>query len=93
MHKAENAWKPYMGKSLHSQHDAGETEMEEILRSLKYTPERFEHLVHQVTQLAIDTEEKLNVFTELIYDKVLLQRGEHNVNFHWLLLRKCQRKI
>lgn len=34
MHKAENAWKPYMGKSLHSQHDAGETEMEEILRSL-----------------------------------------------------------
>lgn len=34
MHKADNALKPYMETPLHSQHDAGETKMEEILRSL-----------------------------------------------------------
>lgn len=57
------------------------------------TSERFEHLEHQVTQLASDTEEKLNVFIELIDDKVLSQRGERYVTFHRLLLRKCERKI
>lgn len=38
-----------------------------------------------MTQLASDTAEKLNVFIELIYDKVLSQRGERYVNFHFWL--------
>jgi len=69
--KAENAWKPGVKNSKE------ETDSEELLkkkvRSIlnKLTPQKFETLVNQFQELAIDSEAKLSNCMELVFEKAV----------------------
>ncbi|KAG8175493.1 hypothetical protein JTE90_025507 [Oedothorax gibbosus] len=75
LHESENAWKPLNKLSL-SDIAADELEKEKLKRSVqgvlnKLTPQKFETLLAQLKGLNIDTEEKLNVVIDLIFEKAV----------------------
>ena len=79
LHKTENAWKPTVKADKTAENGGSEadalTELSKKARGIlnKLTPQRFDTLVDQFDKLEIDTEEKLKLCMELVFEKV---RGE-----------------
>lgn len=81
LHKAENAWRPSFRKLAR---DWGATEEErktrEVLRELraiinKLTPDNFGSLMKRLSQLEINTEERLRATIGLIFDKAVSEQS------------------
>ncbi|CAB1442508.1 unnamed protein product [Pleuronectes platessa] len=98
LNKAEKAWKPSVKKSTRSR-AAEETEEDETeqgktrelfkrLRSIlnKLTPQKFQELMKQVTDLAIDTEERLKGTIDLIFEKAI---SEPNFSVAYANMCRC----
>lgn len=85
LNKAEKAWKPSTKKAARTrgaedgEDDDGELsktqELFKRLRSIlnKLTPQRFQELMKQVSELTIDTEERLKGAIDLIFEKAILE--------------------
>ncbi|CAJ1066076.1 eukaryotic translation initiation factor 4 gamma 1-like isoform X4 [Xyrichtys novacula] len=83
LNKAEKAWKPSTKKSVRGRgpEESEENDPENIktqelfkrVRSIlnKLTPQKFQQLMKQVTDLAIDTEERLKGVIDLIFEKAI----------------------
>ncbi|KAK9515856.1 hypothetical protein VZT92_026458 [Zoarces viviparus] len=78
LNKAEKAWKPTGKKSTQGRgaedHDQAETqELFKRLRSIlnKLTPQKFQELMKRVTDLTIDTEDRLKGTVDLIFEKAI----------------------
>eukprot|EP00094_Tigriopus_californicus_P006294 TCALIF_06059-PB protein Name:"Similar to Eif4g3 Eukaryotic translation initiation factor 4 gamma 3 (Mus musculus)" AED:0.10 eAED:0.14 QI:762/0.68/0.76/0.88/0.87/0.88/17/1203/1801 len=81
LHVAENAWKPdkLRGNKADSDKPAPDSieELSKRARGIlnKLTPQKFETLVEKFNSLPIDTEEKLNLCMELVYEKAVDEPG------------------
>lgn len=85
LNKAEKAWKPSTKKAARGRgaEDGEDDYPEQIktqelfkrLRSIlnKLTPQRFQELMKQVSELTIDTEERLKGAIDLIFEKAILE--------------------
>uniref|UniRef100_A0A1A8NCN1 Eukaryotic translation initiation factor 4 gamma, 1 n=1 Tax=Nothobranchius rachovii TaxID=451742 RepID=A0A1A8NCN1_9TELE len=83
LNKSVNPWKPSTKKSAHGrpgeeaeEDDADQAKTQElfkIMRSIlnKLTPQKFQELMKQVTDLKIDTEERLKGVIDLIFEKAI----------------------
>ncbi|XP_049582920.1 eukaryotic translation initiation factor 4 gamma 1 isoform X2 [Syngnathus scovelli] len=84
LNKAEKAWKPSMKKGARgglAGEDAAENDPEQLktqelfkkVRSIlnKLTPQKFQQLMKQVTELTIDTEERLKGVIDLTFEKAI----------------------
>uniref|UniRef100_A0A8C4GYM2 Eukaryotic translation initiation factor 4 gamma 1 n=1 Tax=Dicentrarchus labrax TaxID=13489 RepID=A0A8C4GYM2_DICLA len=83
LNKAEKAWKPSTKKAVRSRsgEEAEENDPEQIktqelfkrVRSIlnKLTPQKFQQLMKQVTELTIDTEERLKGVIDLTFEKAI----------------------
>uniref|UniRef100_A0A8C6R261 Eukaryotic translation initiation factor 4 gamma 1 n=1 Tax=Nannospalax galili TaxID=1026970 RepID=A0A8C6R261_NANGA len=111
LNKAEKAWKPSSKRTAadkdRGEEDADGSKTQDLfcrVRSIlnKLTPQMFQQLMKQVTQLAIDTEERLKGVIDLIFEKAI---SEPNFSLwpmptcaaaSWCLkcpLQKSQRKL
>ncbi|XP_051989762.1 eukaryotic translation initiation factor 4 gamma 1-like isoform X4 [Xyrauchen texanus] len=97
LNQAENAWKPSVkkqGKSRGAEEeeddtDAGKTqELFRRVRSVlnKLTPQMFQQLMKQVTELSIDTEERLKGVIDLIFEKAI---SEPNFSVAYANMCRC----
>ncbi|KAE8290913.1 Eukaryotic translation initiation factor 4 gamma 1 [Larimichthys crocea] len=97
LNKAEKAWKPKAKKSTRSRGDEPEEddpeqaktqELFKRLRSIlnKLTPQKFQELMKQVTDLAIDTEERLKGAIDLIFEKAI---SEPNFSVAYANMCRC----
>ncbi|KAI5095655.1 eukaryotic translation initiation factor 4 gamma 3 isoform X5, partial [Silurus meridionalis] len=73
--KAENAWKPGM-KRENAAEDPEAQKTQELFRRVrsilnKLTPQMFNQLMKQVTDLTIDTEERLKGVIDLVFEKAI----------------------
>lgn len=73
--KAENAWKPGM-KREELPEDPETVKTQELFRKVrsilnKLTPQKFNQLMKQVTDLTIDTEERLKGVIDLVFEKAI----------------------
>ncbi|XP_033823071.1 eukaryotic translation initiation factor 4 gamma 3 isoform X3 [Periophthalmus magnuspinnatus] len=73
--KAENAWKPGM-KREGPPEDPDTLKTQELFRKVrsilnKLTPQKFNQLMKQVTDLTIDTEERLKGVIDLVFEKAI----------------------
>ncbi|XP_076003211.1 eukaryotic translation initiation factor 4 gamma 3-like [Genypterus blacodes] len=73
--KSENAWKPGLKRAGPSE-DPGILNTQELFRKVrsilnKLTPQKFNQLMKQVTDLTIDTEERLKGVIDLVFEKAL----------------------
>ncbi|XP_056138954.1 eukaryotic translation initiation factor 4 gamma 1-like isoform X2 [Lampris incognitus] len=96
--KAEKAWKPSSKKSTRgrggeeveeSDQDLGKTqELFKRVRSIlnKLTPQMFQQLMKQVTELTIDTEERLKGVIDLIFEKAI---SEPNFSVAYANMCRC----
>lgn len=85
LNKAEKAWKPSTKKAVRSRgaedgedDDPGQSKTQELFKRLrsilnKLTPQRFQELMKQVSDLTIDTEERLKGAIDLIFEKAILE--------------------
>uniref|UniRef100_A0A7N6FIK7 Eukaryotic translation initiation factor 4 gamma, 1a n=1 Tax=Anabas testudineus TaxID=64144 RepID=A0A7N6FIK7_ANATE len=85
LNKAEKAWKPSAKKPSRSrsgeevdEEDPEQNKTQELFKRLrsilnKLTPQRFQELMKQVTELTIDTEERLKGAIDLIFEKAILE--------------------
>lgn len=77
--KAENAWKPGMKREgVAEEPDTQQTqELFRKVRSIlnKLTPQMFNQLIKQVTDLTIDTEERLKGVIDLVFEKAIDEPG------------------
>uniref|UniRef100_A0A671XWP9 Eukaryotic translation initiation factor 4 gamma 1 n=1 Tax=Sparus aurata TaxID=8175 RepID=A0A671XWP9_SPAAU len=81
LNKAEKAWKPSTKKASRGRGDEEENDQENIktqelfkrVRSIlnKLTPQKFQQLMKQVTELTIDTEERLKGVIDLTFEKAI----------------------
>ncbi|XP_053509252.1 LOW QUALITY PROTEIN: eukaryotic translation initiation factor 4 gamma 1-like [Ictalurus furcatus] len=76
LNKAEKAWKPWVKKSRGDEDDPETIKTQELFRSVrsvlnKLTPQMFQQLMKQVTDLNIDTEERLKGVIDLIFKKAI----------------------
>ncbi len=83
LNKAEKAWKPSTKKAVRSRgsEETEENDPEQIktqelfkrVRSIlnKLTPQKFQQLMKQVTELTIDTEERLKGVIDLTFEKAI----------------------
>lgn len=80
LNQAENAWTPSVKKrGRGGEEDEEETEAvktQELFRRVrsvlnKLTPQMFQQLMKQVTELSIDTEERLKGVIDLIFEKAI----------------------
>ncbi|KAM7379338.1 hypothetical protein PAMP_004900 [Pampus punctatissimus] len=98
LNKAEKAWKPSVKKATRNR-PAEEVEEEspeqsktqelfKRLRSIlnKLTPQKFQELMKQVTELAIDTEERLKGAIDLIFEKAI---SEPNFSVAYANMCRC----
>ncbi|KAM3878555.1 eukaryotic translation initiation factor 4 gamma 3 [Diretmus argenteus] len=76
--KAENAWKPGMKREGREglPEDSEGTKTQELFRKVrsilnKLTPQMFNQLMKQVTDLTIDTEERLKGVIDLVFEKAI----------------------
>ncbi|KAM6990606.1 eukaryotic translation initiation factor 4 gamma 1a isoform 2-T2 [Tautogolabrus adspersus] len=99
LNKAEKAWKPTAKKSTRSRaaeeveaeddSELGKTqELFKRLRSIlnKLTPQKFQDLMKQVTDLTIDTEERLKGTIDLIFEKAI---SEPNFSVAYANMCRC----
>ncbi|CAK6962232.1 eukaryotic translation initiation factor 4 gamma 3-like [Scomber scombrus] len=73
--EAENAWKPGMERQP-SPEDTEVQKTQELFRRIrsilnKITPQTFRQLMKQITELAIDTEERLKGVIDLVFEKAI----------------------
>lgn len=84
LNKAEKAWKPSVKKSTRSrgeeadEEDAEQAKTQDVLKRLrsilnKLTPQKFQELMKQVSELPIDTEERLKGAIDLIFEKAIME--------------------
>ncbi|KAK9523209.1 hypothetical protein VZT92_019616 [Zoarces viviparus] len=78
LNKAEKAWKPMGKKSTQGRgaEDPEQAETQELFKRLcsilnKLTPQKFEELMKRVTDLTIDTEDRLKGTVDLIFEKAI----------------------
>ncbi|XP_041656970.1 eukaryotic translation initiation factor 4 gamma 1-like isoform X3 [Cheilinus undulatus] len=82
LNKAEKAWKPSAKKSSRGrgaeedENDPENAKTQELFKRVrsilnKLTPQKFQQLMKQVTELAIDTEERLKGVIDLIFEKAI----------------------
>ncbi|XP_034743085.1 eukaryotic translation initiation factor 4 gamma 1a isoform X4 [Etheostoma cragini] len=98
LNKAEKAWKPTVKKSSRTRapeevenddSEQGKTqELFKRLRSIlnKLTPQKFQELMKQVTELTIDTEERLKGTIDLIFEKAI---SEPNFSVAYANMCRC----
>ncbi|KAM6918614.1 eukaryotic translation initiation factor 4 gamma 1a [Xenentodon cancila] len=97
LNKAEKAWKPSVKKprargveeAEDDDTEQGKTqELFKRLRSIlnKLTPQKFQELMKQVTELAIDTEERLKGAIDLIFEKAI---SEPNFSVAYANMCRC----
>nr|XP_020451380.1 eukaryotic translation initiation factor 4 gamma 1-like isoform X3 [Monopterus albus] len=98
LNKAEKAWKPSVKKPTRtrSKEDINDDDPEQAktrelfkrLRSIlnKLTPQKFQALVKQVTELTIDTEERLKGAIDLIFEKAI---SEPNFSVAYANMCRC----
>ncbi|XP_030077926.1 eukaryotic translation initiation factor 4 gamma 3 isoform X5 [Microcaecilia unicolor] len=73
--KAENAWKPSLKRDSLSE-DPENVKTQELFRKVrsilnKLTPQMFNQLMKQVTDLTVDTEERLKGVIDLVFEKAI----------------------
>ncbi|KAM9409761.1 eukaryotic translation initiation factor 4 gamma 3 isoform 2-T2 [Pholidichthys leucotaenia] len=73
--KSENAWKPGMKREEQAE-DSETQKTQELFRKVrsilnKLTPQKFPQLMKQVTDLTIDTEERLKGVIDLVFEKAI----------------------
>ncbi|KAK7945630.1 hypothetical protein WMY93_001358 [Mugilogobius chulae] len=85
LNKAEKAWKPSLKKSTTrsrgeepDEEDPEQGKTQDVLKRLrsilnKLTPQKFQELMKQVTELPIDTEERLKGAIDLIFEKAIME--------------------
>jgi len=77
LNKAENAWKPGVkDKSKEGSADPAEQDKQDLRKKVlailnKLTPQKFQTLVDKFQELPIDTQEKLSVCMELVFEKAV----------------------
>ncbi|XP_076850585.1 eukaryotic translation initiation factor 4 gamma 1-like [Brachyhypopomus gauderio] len=81
LNKAEKAWRPSMKKVRAHKAEADEENLEvaktlDLLRRVrsilnKLTPQMFQPLMKQLTELSMDTEERLKGVVDLVYEKAI----------------------
>ncbi|XP_032386526.1 eukaryotic translation initiation factor 4 gamma 1a isoform X3 [Etheostoma spectabile] len=98
LNKAEKAWKPTVKKSSRNRapeevedddpEQAKTRELFKRLRSIlnKLTPQKFQELMKQVTELTIDTEERLKGTIDLIFEKAI---SEPNFSVAYANMCRC----
>uniref|UniRef100_A0A7N9APM0 Eukaryotic translation initiation factor 4 gamma, 1a n=1 Tax=Mastacembelus armatus TaxID=205130 RepID=A0A7N9APM0_9TELE len=98
LNKAEKAWKPSLKKPTRSRggeevdeddnEQAKTLELLKRLRSIlnKLTPQKFQDLMKQVTELTIDTEERLKGAIDLIFEKAI---SEPNFSVAYANMCRC----
>ncbi len=98
LNKAEKAWKPSMKKPTRSRgaDESEENDQEHIktqelfkrVRSIlnKLTPQKFQQLMKQVTELTIDTEERLKGVIDLTFEKAI---SEPNFSVAYANMCRC----
>ncbi|XP_078338114.1 eukaryotic translation initiation factor 4 gamma 1-like isoform X6 [Crassostrea virginica] len=79
LHKAESAWKPGR-KQDQAEIDEDTKKTEELYKKVrsilnKLTPQKFQTLVKQVSEMEINTEERLKGVTDLIFEKAISEPG------------------
>nr|XP_034299266.1 eukaryotic translation initiation factor 4 gamma 3-like isoform X2 [Crassostrea gigas] len=79
LHKAESPWRPRRKQDqTETDEDTKVTaELYKKVRSIlnKLTPQKFQSLVKQLSKMEINTEERLNGVTDLIFERVIDIRG------------------
>ncbi|TRZ00323.1 hypothetical protein DNTS_024132 [Danionella cerebrum] len=115
LNQAENAWTPSVKKQTRpregeeEEDDAEAAKTQELFRRVrsvlnKLTPQMFQQLMKQVTELTIDTEERLKGVIDLIFEKAISEpnfslrvptsdKPGVTVNFRKLLLNRCQKEF
>lgn len=73
--KAENAWKPSLKRENQTE-DPENVKTQELFRKVrsilnKLTPQMFNQLMKQVTDLTVDTEERLKGVIDLVFEKAI----------------------
>ncbi|EHB13744.1 Eukaryotic translation initiation factor 4 gamma 1 [Heterocephalus glaber] len=94
LNKTEKAWKPSskrIAADKEQEEDADGTKTQDLLRRVrcilnKLTPQMFQQLMKQVTQLAIDTEECLKGVIDLIFEKAI---SEPNFSVAYANMCRC----
>ncbi|XP_030630375.1 eukaryotic translation initiation factor 4 gamma 1a [Chanos chanos] len=97
LNKAEKAWKPSMKKQVRARSGEEEEDDSEVaktqelfrrVRSVlnKLTPQMFQQLMKQVTELTIDTEERLKGVIDLIFEKAI---SEPNFSVAYANMCRC----
>ncbi|KAL6472010.1 hypothetical protein MHYP_G00206600 [Metynnis hypsauchen] len=92
LNKAEKAWKPTLKRSGRPEEDDAEAiRTQELFRKVrsilnKLTPQMFQPLMKQVTELTIDTEERLKGVIDLIFEKAI---SEPNFSVAYANMCRC----
>ncbi|XP_072546958.1 eukaryotic translation initiation factor 4 gamma 1-like isoform X2 [Salminus brasiliensis] len=92
LNKAEKAWKPTLKRASRAEEDEPEAirtqELFRRVRSIlnKLTPQMFQPLMKQVTELTIDTEERLKGVIDLIFEKAI---SEPNFSVAYANMCRC----
>ncbi|KAH0624209.1 hypothetical protein JD844_007753 [Phrynosoma platyrhinos] len=90
LNKAEKAWKP-SSKRASEPEDPENVKTQELFRRVrsilnKLTPQMFQQLMKQVTELSIDTEERLKGVIDLIFEKAI---SEPNFSVAYANMCRC----
>ncbi|XP_029070143.1 eukaryotic translation initiation factor 4 gamma 1 isoform X5 [Monodon monoceros] len=95
LNKAEKAWKPSSKRTVtdkdRGEEDTDGSKTQDLFRRVrsilnKLTPQMFQQLMKQVTQLAIDTEERLKGVIDLIFEKAI---SEPNFSVAYANMCRC----
>ncbi|XP_056148646.1 eukaryotic translation initiation factor 4 gamma 1a [Lampris incognitus] len=98
LNKAEKAWKPTVKKSTRSrggeevdEEDSEQAKTQELFKRVrsilnKLTPQMFQQLMKQVTDLTIDTEERLKGVIDLTFEKAI---SEPNFSVAYANMCRC----
>ncbi|XP_060098586.1 eukaryotic translation initiation factor 4 gamma 1 isoform X5 [Heteronotia binoei] len=90
LNKAEKAWKPSSKRATEAE-DPENIKTQELFRRVrsilnKLTPQMFQQLMKQVTDLSIDTEERLKGVIDLIFEKAI---SEPNFSVAYANMCRC----
>uniref|UniRef100_A0A8C8RHW6 Eukaryotic translation initiation factor 4 gamma 1 n=1 Tax=Pelusios castaneus TaxID=367368 RepID=A0A8C8RHW6_9SAUR len=90
LNKAEKAWKP-TSKRAAEEEDPDNIKTQDLFRRVrsilnKLTPQMFQQLMKQVTELSIDTEERLKGVIDLIFEKAI---SEPNFSVAYANMCRC----
>lgn len=99
LNKAEKAWKPSTKKVSHTraaeetneESDTEQAKTQELFKRVrsilnKLTPQKFQELMKQVTELTIDTEERLKGVIDLTFEKAI---SEPNFSVAYANMCRC----